>query len=130
MTNARQAKSPKETITPATLKPLFTHPSTWLRRFGTSSMDGMTISTGSDIDILIAPADRRPAAQVLIDAGYRVHAEPAIISHEATFSRGAVDIDLHWHMVRPGRTRVDLTAELLARRQRIKGQWGLSDLRL
>ena len=80
-----------------------------------------------DIDILIAPADRRPAAQVLIDAGYRVHAEPAIISHEATFSRGAVDIDLHWHLLRPGRTRVDLTAELLARRQRIKGQWGLSD---
>lgn len=27
-------------------------------------------------------------------------------------------------------SRFDLTAELLARRQRIKGQWGLSDLRL
>ncbi len=80
-----------------------------------------------DIDILIGPADRRPAAQVLIDAGYRVQAEPANISHEATFSRGVVNIDLHWHMLRPGRTRVDLTAGLLARRQRIKGQWGLSD---
>ena len=67
---------------------------------------------------------------VLLDAGYSVHAEPANISHEATFRRGAVDIDLHWHLLRPGRTRVDLTAELLARRQRIKGQWGLSDLLL
>jgi hypothetical protein len=63
----------------------------------------------SDIDILIAPADRRRAAQALLDAGYSVHAEPANISHEATFSRGAVDIDLHWHMLRPGRTRIDLT---------------------
>ena len=81
----------------------------------------------SDIDILIAPADRRRAARVLLDAGYAAHAEPANISHEATFSHGSVDIDLHWSILRPGRTRVDLTAELLARRQRIKGQWGLSD---
>lgn len=81
----------------------------------------------SDIDLLIAPADRRRAARVLIDAGYTVHAEPANISHEATFSLGFVDVDLHWHMLRPGRTRVDLTAELLARRQRVNGVWGLSD---
>ena len=81
----------------------------------------------SDIDILIAPADRRRAAKALLDAGYGVHAEPANISHEATFSRGVVDLDLHWHMLRPGRTRVDLTDELLERRQRIGNQWGLSD---
>lgn len=80
-----------------------------------------------DIDLLIAPADRRRAARVLIDAGYAVHATPANISHEATFSQGLVDLDLHWHMLRPGRTRVDLTAELLARRQRTNGVWGLSD---
>jgi len=81
----------------------------------------------SDIDILISPTDRRRAAQALVAAGYLVHAEPANISHEAAFSRGAVDIDLHWHMLRPGRTRVDLTDELLERRQRIKDQWGLSE---
>jgi hypothetical protein len=81
----------------------------------------------SDIDILIAPADRRRAVQAMLDAGYSVHAEPANISHEATFSRGVVDLDLHWHMLRPGRTRVDLTDELLERRQRIGSQWGLSD---
>lgn len=81
----------------------------------------------NDVDILIAPADRRRAAQALLDAGYSVHAAPANISHEATFSRGVVDLDLHWHMLRPGRTRVDLTEELLERRQRIGNQWGLSD---
>jgi hypothetical protein len=81
----------------------------------------------SDIDLLIAPADRRRAAHVLLDAGYTVHADPANISHEATFSQGAVDLDLHWHMLRPGRTRIELTGELLARRQRTNGLWGLSD---
>lgn len=81
----------------------------------------------SDIDILISPSDRRRAAQALAGAGYTVHANPANISHEASFSQGAVDIDLHWHMLRPSRTRVDLTAGLLARRQRTGSQWGLSD---
>jgi hypothetical protein len=81
----------------------------------------------SDIDILIAPADRRRAARVLLGTGYTVHAEPGNISHEATFSHGAVDIDLHWHILRPGRTRIELTTELLARRQRVNGLWGLSD---
>ncbi|MBI1284727.1 MAG: hypothetical protein GC183_10375 [Thiobacillus sp.] len=81
----------------------------------------------SDIDILIAPSDRRRAARVLLDAGYTVHPEPTNISHEATFSRGPVDIDLHWHILRPGRTRIDVTPELLARRQRTNGIWGLSD---
>jgi hypothetical protein len=81
----------------------------------------------SDIDILIEPANRRRAAHALIGSGYTAHAEPANISHEATFSRGFVSIDLHWHMLRPGRTRIDMTSQLLARRQRLNGQWGLSD---
>jgi hypothetical protein len=81
----------------------------------------------NDIDMLISPADRRRAARLLLDAGYTVHAKPISISHEATFCQGHVDIDLHWNILRPGRTRIDLTAELLARRQRINGLWGLSD---
>jgi hypothetical protein len=85
------------------------------------------LRAASDIDMLISPADRRRAARVLIDSGYRVNPEPANISHEATFCQGHVDIDLHWNILRPGRTRIDLTAELLARRQRTNGLWGLSD---
>lgn len=80
-----------------------------------------------DLDILISPADRQLAARALLDDGYTVHVQPDGISHEATFSCGLVDIDLHWHMLRPGRTRVDMTDGLLARRQRVKGIWGLSD---
>jgi hypothetical protein len=81
----------------------------------------------SDIDILISPSDRRRAARALIGAGYEPHPEPANVSHEATFSQGPVDIDLHWDMLRPGRTRVEMTRDFLARRQRTNGQWGLSD---
>jgi hypothetical protein len=85
------------------------------------------LRAASDIDLLILPEDRRRAARLLLDAGYTAHVEPANISHEATFSQGAVDLDLHWHMLRPGRTRIDMTAELLAGRQRTNGVWGLSD---
>jgi hypothetical protein len=86
-----------------------------------------SLRPASDIDILISPSDRRRAAGALIGAGYDVHPEPANMSHEATFSQGPVDIDLHWGMLRPGRTRVEMTADLIARRQRTNGQWGLSD---
>jgi hypothetical protein len=81
----------------------------------------------SDIDILISPSDRRRAARALIDAGYRAHPELANVSHEATFSHHPVDIDLHWSVLRPGRTRVDMTPSLIERRQRTQGHWGLCD---
>jgi hypothetical protein len=81
----------------------------------------------SDLDILIMPADRRRAARALLDAGYSAHPVLANVSHEATFSRGLVDIDLHWSMLRPGRTRMDMTASLIERRQRTGRLWGLSD---
>jgi hypothetical protein len=81
----------------------------------------------SDIDILIAPHDRRRAAQLLLDNGFTAQVLPNNVSFEASFRKGPVDIDLHWSMLREGRTRVDLTAGLLARRQQTHGVWGLSD---
>ncbi len=80
-----------------------------------------------DIDVLVTAPDRRCAAHALLDAGYSVNADLAIISHEACFTRSPVEIDLHWDIMRPGRTRADMTAGLLARRRRINGFWGLSD---
>lgn len=81
----------------------------------------------NDIDLLISPHHRLRAARVLLDNGYTVHVMPNNLSHEATFSHGLVDIDLHWHMQRPGHTRSDMTEGFLARRQQINGVWGLSD---
>jgi len=81
----------------------------------------------SDMDILVAPQDRRRAAQVLMDNGYAAQVLPNNVSFEASFRQGPVDIDLHWAMLREGRTRVDLTAGFLARRQQTHGVWGLCD---
>lgn len=80
-----------------------------------------------DIDILVVPHDRQRAARGLLDLGYTYHQKADSISHEALFVRGQVDIDLHWHLMRPGRTRVDMTEGFLARRQRANAIWGLSD---
>lgn len=80
-----------------------------------------------DIDILVAADQREAAAQALISAGFRLDADPKNISHEATFTRGSIAIDLHWDIMRPGRTRVELVPLLLCRRQRVGNVWGLGD---
>lgn len=80
-----------------------------------------------DIDMLISLDQRAAAVSALIGAGFRLHAIADNISHEATFTRGPVDIDLHWDISRPGRTRIEVVDLLLARRQRIDDFWGLDD---
>ena len=80
-----------------------------------------------DLDILIAPQDRRRAAQLLLDNGCTAQVLPNNVSFEASFRQGPVDIDLHWSMLRGGRTRVDMTAGFLARRTQTNGVWGLCD---
>lgn len=81
----------------------------------------------ADIDILVSLSDQQRAARVLLDAGYVLQADSANVSHEACFVSAPVAIDLHWDILRPGRTRTDMTAGLLARRQRLNGFWGPSD---
>jgi hypothetical protein len=79
----------------------------------------------NDIDVLVAPEQRETAARALMGAGFHPHADAANISHEATFTRGPVAIDLHRDILRPGRTRIDVTRSLLFRRQRTGDFWGL-----
>lgn len=86
-----------------------------------------TLRPACDIDLLVSPQDRRRAALVLLDAGYTVDVKPKNICHQATFNLGLVDIDFHWHAIRPWRTRIVMTDDFLARRQRVNGFWGLSD---
>ena len=85
------------------------------------------VRPASDIDVLIAPADREAAARLLIDAGYTMDAKAQNISHEATFSKEPVHIDLHWDILRPGRTRIPMTGPMLARRSRTKDFFSLED---
>jgi hypothetical protein len=86
-----------------------------------------SVRAAGDIDVLVSPADRREAARLLVGAGFRMHLDLLNVSHEITLQTPAADIDLHWNILRPGRTRSELTAELLSRRARVDGFWGLSD---
>ena len=79
-----------------------------------------------DIDLLVRRADRVAAAAALVGAGYRIDAKALNISHELTLSRGMVDIDLHWGILREGRLKTDLVADMLRQRRRAKEQWILN----
>jgi hypothetical protein len=81
----------------------------------------------SDIDILISLDQIEAATQALVRAGFELHADAENISHEVTFTRASLAIDLHWNILRPGRTRSDMTEPMLCRRRRINGFWGLDD---
>ncbi len=80
-----------------------------------------------DIDILVSKGDQEAAIKALVSAGYSFQPLAENISHEATLTDGHVSIDLHWHIMRPGRMRKDMTNELLATREEFSGYWGLSD---
>ena len=89
--------------------------------------DDPALRTCSDIDILVAPDQRIEAARILIASGYKLEVDPGVASHEVVLSKDIVAIDLHWDILRPGRTRVPVTDGLLARRQKHDGWWMLSD---
>ena len=83
------------------------------------------IRTAGDIDLLIAATDLPMANACITQLGFVAQATDS--THEITFSRGQVDIDLHWDILRPGRTRRPLVGALLAQRVRGPKCWRLSD---
>lgn len=83
------------------------------------------IRTAGDIDLLVSPGALAAATQCITQLGYVAQATDS--AHEITFSRGQVDIDLHWDILRPGRTRRPLVGSLLAQRVRGAKFWRLSD---
>ena len=67
----------------------------------------------ADIDILIPRQDRDKAIKTLINAGMRFLPNEEVFSHECTLMDKTTSIDLHWNIMRTGRTRIDLTEVLL-----------------
>ncbi|MDD5034415.1 MAG: nucleotidyltransferase family protein [Methylococcaceae bacterium] len=86
-----------------------------------------SLRQAKDIDILVSAGQRIVAAEALVEAGFQYNLELDNISHQASFDKAGVNIDLHWNILRPGRTRFDVTDALIARRRRIGGFWGLGD---
>ena len=82
-----------------------------------------TLRPAADIDLLVASADRDRTIRLLMEDGFSLHVNPANVSHEVTLQRGAATVDLHWDILRPGRTRQVMTPLLLAARQDTKHWW-------
>jgi hypothetical protein len=80
-----------------------------------------------DLDLLVRPEDRVRAATVLVEAGFSAQPDEKSISRELVLSRGVVDVDLHWALLREGRLRTDPTEDMIRRRRRSSGVWMLNE---
>jgi hypothetical protein len=80
-----------------------------------------------DIDLLVAKDQRITAIKAFRERGFDFHATVENISHEANLVKGATSIDLHWDIMRPGRTRRPIINTLLNTREDQGSHWGMSD---
>jgi len=86
-----------------------------------------SLRVAGDIDLLVHPGSRGAAADLLTRLGFSERLDERESAHERTFSRGRVDIDLHWDILRPGRSRRPIVDSLLSGRVRGVKTWRLSD---
>jgi hypothetical protein len=85
---------------------------------------GLRVAT--DIDVLVTDAEKIQAIRLLQAEGFEFCGDAANISHEATLTRGQLSIDLHWDILRPGRTRVPVVEKFLDERVDYGSHWGMS----
>jgi len=91
-----------------------------------SIYDEPAIRPAGDIDVLISPDDKIKAIQTLVNVGYQFVPDQENISHQATLNKGEISIDLHWDILRPGRTRIPMTATLIKTRKELPTHWGFN----
>lgn len=89
--------------------------------------DNPAFRSSADIDILVSPDEKISAIRTLCATGYTLEAKLANVSHEVTLVKDSVHLDLHWHIMRPGRPRIDLTDLFLQSRQRCGFFWALDN---
>jgi hypothetical protein len=80
-----------------------------------------------DIDLFVKEADRERAIEAFAKAEFEARPLAETISHELKLTRHNGDIDLHWHLFRPGRTRPGVLDWLFSRRERFGEFQGLDD---
>ncbi len=86
--------------------------------------DDPALRPASDLDVLVCRAQRRQAIELLLSLGYCLYPKIENISHEVTLGKGRLYIDLHWDLLRPGRTREPLAEEFLQTRRDYVTHWG------
>lgn len=60
-----------------------------------------------DVDLLVPVADRSRARSVLAEVGF-TRAPASVLHHAEAWTRGDLALDLHWNIIAPGRSRIDL----------------------
>lgn len=83
-----------------------------------------------DIDLLIASEAVPAVVRLLGHQGCASSLAAHSDTHELRLQRHGVSLDLHWSLLRPGRMRQDITAEILANRVRRGELWSPSDTHL
>jgi len=66
-----------------------------------------------DIDILVSQSDKVQVLKILSANAFEIRPSAKDISHEISLTRNTVTVDLHWEILRSGRTRSNLTEELI-----------------
>ncbi|MEP4484831.1 MAG: nucleotidyltransferase family protein [Halioglobus sp.] len=80
----------------------------------------------ADIDVLIHEDDKIKVVEAFQNSGYVFYGEAKSISHEANLVKGKSSIDLHWDIMRPGRTRVSIVKWLLEEREDCGDFWSFN----
>ena len=79
-----------------------------------------------DIDILIHPNNKIPCIKAFQQKGFEFYGAPENIAQDCSLLKGNTAIDLHWDILRPGRTRQPMVEELLASRVDYGSHWGMN----
>lgn len=77
----------------------------------------------ADVDVLFDEADRPRAHAALLEAGFEPAPQPDQPAYELSYVRQGANLDVHWHPIEPGRSRVPLTPCFLEGRQQRDGLW-------
>jgi hypothetical protein len=85
--------------------------------------DSLGLRPCTDLDILVAPADRFRAMTALQSLGAVCIDSQDSSAHESTWKLGLVDIDLHWDILGAGRLPAEVTTQMLERRVKTVLGW-------
>jgi hypothetical protein len=86
-----------------------------------------THRTVCDIDVMVQEPQKLDAIKALLQNGFCAHHVAKNISVETSLVSKNVCIDLHWHFLRQGRTRINLNDYLFNQRQSFDGFQGLNN---
>ena len=85
------------------------------------------LRTAADIDVLVPDEKKMAVIKAFRKRDFSLYPLAETISHEVSLVKGKTSVDLHWDILRPGRTRVPMAESLLDTRRDFGSHWGMSD---